>query len=190
MICSAFAFADNPSLLLEKNVSRACLGQVEVTWACCCQTTSKHSLTFGELRKDFYQHAKLSLGTKNPSECLAANRIYEGCKNKALLGDGYINKSGDQFLLFICSIYEKRSLIHWERLLKMPHMGSNDKHNIAVPASYCKSDSVLCGIPTLSLIYSGCWAKIIYHKCNKSPHTVNRSILHRCHQFFKDTNLP
>ena len=70
---------------------------------------------------------------KQKSKCSAAERprARGGYKNKASKGDGYINKSGDQFLLFICSVYEKTLCILWERLLTIPHMGSNDKHNIA-----------------------------------------------------------
>lgn len=64
------AFPDNPSLLLEENVRSACLGQVGVICARCCQTTSKHSVTFGELKKDFYLHAKFNLGTKIPQRVL------------------------------------------------------------------------------------------------------------------------
>lgn len=60
-----FVFPDNPSLLLEENVRSACLGQVGVICARCCQTTSKHSVTFKELKKDFYLHAKFNLGTKS-----------------------------------------------------------------------------------------------------------------------------
>lgn len=93
------------------------------------------------------------------------------------------------FLLFICSVYEKREHIHWERLLTIPHTGSNDKQNIAFPPTYCKSDTQTTQCSPQSLIYSGPRPKIIHRKCNKSTHTVNWSPLRWCHQFFKDTNL-
>lgn len=58
------ALLDHPSRLLEENVRSASLGQAGVICAHCCQTTSKRSVTFGELEKDFYLHAKFNLGTK------------------------------------------------------------------------------------------------------------------------------
>lgn len=40
-----------------------------------CQTTSEHSLTFGELNKDFYLHAKFTLGRKTVPFIFPGNRL-------------------------------------------------------------------------------------------------------------------
>lgn len=40
-----------------------------------CQTTSEHSLTFGELNKDFYLHAKFTLGRKTVHFIFPGNRL-------------------------------------------------------------------------------------------------------------------
>ncbi len=68
------ASRDNPSLLLEENVRSACSGQVGVICASCCQTTSKHSVTFEELRKDFYLHAKFKHGAKKQNHLSVLQR--------------------------------------------------------------------------------------------------------------------
>lgn len=83
------ASLDNLSLLLEENVRSAFFGQVGVICARRCQTTSKHSVTFGGLKKDFHLHAKFNLGTKKKKKShkssffLQVSRVHRGHKNKA-----------------------------------------------------------------------------------------------------------
>lgn len=94
-----FALPDNPSLLLWGKCQK-CLLRTGRGFFCawCCQITSKHSVTFGKLKKNFYLHAKFNLGTKSLSVSYRTVWIHLGYKNNALKGDEYINNGGDQFI--------------------------------------------------------------------------------------------
>lgn len=84
---------------------------------------ARHSVTFVELKKDFICMQNSTLGKKKiestecfPVHCLCTQRLQKAHK-----------QNSNQFLLFICYVYEKRMHIHWERLATILHMGSNDK---------------------------------------------------------------
>lgn len=144
-----FAFTHHPSLLLEENVRIACLGQVDVICASCCQTTSKHSLTFGELKKDFYLHAKLNLRKKNPSKCLAVNCLSTLRLQKQSLIRRWIYKQKCWSFFAVYMLFMRREVLSTRSdYLKYLKWEAMINTIIPFPATYCKSDTTLCGIPT------------------------------------------
>lgn len=188
------ASLDNLSLLLEENVRSAFFGQVGVICARRCQTTSKHSVTFGGLKKDFHLHAKFNLGTKKKITqikfFLQVSRVHRGHKNKAF-------KRRPRHKQTLRSIFAVKIFCLWRDGLStgsdyLWHLTWEAVINIILPFHLHTVNQIhrLNCVPCRAWFIQVPGQKIIYHKCNKSPHTVNRFPLQWCHYFYKDTNLP
>lgn len=173
------AFSDNPSLLLEENVRSACFGQVGVICACCCQKSSKALADLCGAQEGFYLHAKFNLGSKGRKKVLSSKPPVHTKATKTKPKYEHISKTGIQFFtVYVFCLW--RMHIHWVRLVEMHHMGSGDKH-------HCFSCYTPPPHSTHSSICFGSWPNFIYHKRNKSTHTMNSFPL-MCQQFLKDTS--
>lgn len=185
------ACLDNLSLSLEENVRSAFFGQVGAICARRCQTTSKHSVTFAELKKDFYLHAKFNLGTKiTQIKFFAVRQVHRGHKNKAF-------KRRPRHKQTLRSIFAVKIFCLWREGIStgsdyLWHLTWEAVINIMLPFHLHTVNQIhrLNCVPCRAWFIQVPSQKIIYHKCNKSPHTVNWFPLQWCHQFFKDTNLP
>lgn len=167
---------------LGENVSSACSER----WRLFAHAAVKqHQSTLWPLEssQECISACKIQPWKENLSKCFAVNRLntWRPVKNKSLKKEDGHTKSGDQFLHMGCLWETKAYSIYWERLLSNAHMGNNHKHNIAFSAINCDSGTTLCS--PRSFIYSGFRPRIIYHKYNKSPQTVDWSPFQWRHHF-------